>query len=232
MPIQKKKYTKKRPIGKSTKALTVSQLTQDVKRLNTKITRMAKPELEFFETMIATPASVAYNLDVFNYALCTPVQGLAEGQRKSDQISLNDLKIRGTIFSGTVLSVQNIRVTLIQSKTRFQPSMITSSGNQSVWDVAGTNDIVNSFFSWENRGLFRVLRDFKMTVAPGYDASIPNQKTFNINYRFNKSNRLLKFQPGSTTTVQNQIYLLVTSDQINTTPVTATFTSRITYYDN
>lgn len=230
---RKKTYTKKRPIGKSTKAPTVDQLAMDVRKLNAKLGYMAKPETEFYETTVTTPATVAYNANIFNYALISPAQGIGEGQRKSDQISAKLLQVKLQVFAGLADRTQCFKVLLLQSRARFVPSMVTSSGTQSVWDTAGTNDVLNSFHNWENRGHYRILAQKTFKLDPIANDSGPNVKCFTLSYRFKKFNRVVKFDPAGITTQKNQVYLLMVSDLGNDANApSATYTSRVTYCDN
>lgn len=229
---------KRRAIGKGTCPPTVNQLAVDVRRLNKKVKNLPRPELELYEQVLSAPASIAYNLNVANYPLFQPAIGLGDQDRKGDLCTMKKLHLRLEITSGaTAVVPQEIRVLLLQARNRFVPDITASTTNpQCVWEQGGSVDAINSFLSWDNRGHFMVLRDFRTKVTPDSLGTGTSIKFLKVNYTFKKHNKTIKFESGGTVDAEhNQVYLLLLSDISSgggTTVPTVVYTSRITFYDN
>lgn len=221
----------KRAIGASTKAPTTKQLATDVKKLDKKIKRLGKPEVDYFDIPVTSTATIAYNLDVTNYPLVEPPIGLNDQERKGDEITMKSIQVRAVVRAGASSTVpQSIRMMVIQSKQRFSPALNAATGSDnSVLAYGGTQDAVWSPVDWNNKHHYRVLKDMTFYVQNGTDKEIKNIK-WTTGF---KTKATLKFEEGTTIVAeQNQVYLLFFSDILNTnTPPTLEFTSRTHYTD-
>lgn len=211
-----------------------SPLTRKVNSLARKVDKLPKPELKHKDNFVLNPVNIGYNLNTANYALFDPAQGDSVQHRDGDSATMRKLFIRGRFTANAAQAEPFIcRFILIQAKQRYSPSITATSGVTQLLENPGTNDSVQSMYSFVNRVHYRVLRDFRVTVQSTGTAggATVDQKFFTVSYTFKKFNRRVQFDAGGTITQMNQVYLLALSTAGANYP-TMEFDSRITFYDN
>lgn len=232
MPYQKKKYTKRTYVNQSS----VSQLNKKVRVLAKKVNKIPKPELKHIDTLQINGLKISYDVNSTTFPMVDIPQGTEELERVGDWITAKHLSIQGRITAGaTSTGIAIVRCMLLQSKQRFVPNPISNNNDNSIFTLANTNDVIHAMLDWDNRQHYRLLRDFKIKVAPASTGYGINEKTFKISYTFKKFNNGIKFQNANDTTPnQNQVFLLFVSDQVDggTVAPVVQYNSRLTFYDS
>lgn len=121
---------------------------------------------------------------------------------------------------------QMVRMMLIQSKQRYTPSTITTSGVTQLFSTADVDDVINSNLVHDNRSHYVLLHDKTYTLSPDGNRG----QFINIS---KKISRKVEFEPGVTTTESGQIWMILTSDvALASVGPTVQWASRILYKDS
>ncbi len=173
------------------------------KVLEKKVNKMTKN----FETkhvdVVKTSTELSFDVNHAT-ALFLPAQGIKHNERVGD--SASPFRLNAKIYiKNTDSSVQphSVRIMIIQSKQRYTPSTITTSGVTQLFATAAVEDVTTSNLVHDNRSHYVLLHDRT------YDLESDEGKVINIS---KKISRQVEFEPAVTTTEAGQIWLCATSD--------------------
>lgn len=200
--------------------------TTEFKKLQKKVNKISRGiETKHVDILLAAQE---INFDSNEtHALCLPVQGDAHNERIGDSIAPYRLNCKLTISNINTAddNTQFARVMIIQSKQRFTPNTVSTSGVTQLFSTANVDEVVVSNLVHDNRSHYVLLHDKTYTLSPAGNGAV----VINIS---KKLSRKVEFEPGSTTTESGQIWICFVSNiaQAATGPI-FTLASRILYTD-
>lgn len=196
-----------------------------LKKVNAKVNKLANMTETKHVDVLKTQTEINFDVNSAT-ALFLPVQGDAHNERVGDVASPFRLTMKIALRNvADEDKSQFVRMMIIQSKQRYTPSTITTSGVTQLFSTADVDDVVNSNLVHDNRSHYVVLHDKTYILSPD-----GNRGTF-INIS-KKISRHVEFEPGATTTESGQIWMVLTSDvAVGSVGPTAQWASRILYKD-
>lgn len=204
-----------------------SKRQSEFNKLKKKVNRMDRTTETKHVDIISN--RVECNSDVNKVHACfLPAQGDAHNERVGDKAAPYRLTAK-IMFRNTDSAASapiNVRVTVLQSKQRYTPSTITTSGVTQLYQIADDEKVCQSHLVHDNRTHFVLLFDKSYVLSP---AGNSRGLIVNIN---KKISRMVEFEPGSTVTESGQIWICLTSDIVAAaTGPSVQFTSRVLYKD-
>jgi hypothetical protein len=145
-------------------------------------------------------------------------QGVGNNQRTGDEIQVEHIDFKSTLFCGDTTNV--MRITFVRSKGNSVQSLtnLLSNGHAGSYEV---NSIYTPYY--EKR--FRILSDKMYAMAlNGYTSTITDSYHIPVKQK-------IAYQPGNTTYVDGQIVLYLLSDSAIVTNPSIDFCARIWFRD-
>lgn len=219
--LGKRKYsgpyapTPKGRVARATKKLREKRFAtvQTVKRL------IAYREEEKHFDSLQTAVTVDFSGN--SYLISNIAQGTADGQRLGDAIDLKWIEGRIAWTLGT--SPNKVRIIILQ----WHEMCVGGSPNVgSVLENLGTAVTYLQSYVWSNRKAFTVLRDKTYELETGVTTTAIDR--FKIKSGFRKK---IQYSAGSSTSMQNGIFIIVVSDDGVVTYPTFSHHTRICYSD-
>lgn len=179
-----------------------------IKQLKKDVNRLKKMSETKYHDEPLNLGQIHYNV-AHTSTLCDPDKGTDEDNRLASEINPYRVMIEGHMTFGSTEEV--VRVTLLQSKQGFIPSTIATSGSTQLYELAANSESVHSQYDFDNRKHFTILYDKKFKMDAFHKIQM-----FNIN---KKVSRKIRFEAGSNTASQGQLYLCVNSNVATSGPI-------------
>lgn len=195
------------------------------KKLEKKVNMLSRTTETKHVDNVKTQTEVNFDVNLAT-ALFLPAQGTKHNERIGD--SASPFRLNAKIAIRNVADedkCQFVRIMIIQSKQRYTPSTITTSGVTQLFSTADVDDVVNSNLVHDNRSHYVLLHDKTYTISPDGNRGM----FINISKKISRS---VEFEPAVTTTESGQIWMCVTSDvAVASVGPTIQWSTRILYKD-
>lgn len=197
-----------------------------LKKVNAKVNKLASQSETKHVDVLLTGTEVNFDANK-TQALCIVAQGDAHNERIGDSMSPFRLNMKLAISNISADSApQFVRLTVIQSKQRFTPNTIATSGVTQLYSTADVDEVVVSNLVHDNRSHYVLLHDKTYPISPDGNRGM-------IITLSKKISRKIEFEPGSTTTEAGQLWFCLTSDiAAASTGPTFKMASRVLYKDS
>lgn len=155
-----------------------------------------------------------------------PTAGVSEIQRTGTSIKLTSSYMKFQFSAqANAINRTRLKIMIIQTSGNYVSSVnswLTDKFKHNPFITGASIIDYNSSFNTNTFGGFKILRTFNFTMAPDSITNESNIKTLTLGLKYNRGKGThIRYQSGTSTPANNQLFMIVMADTGNCNPVTA-----------